>query len=79
MRLSIISDDGMVIANGAARNVDLSGIVPGEVHALQWFTNWGEIERRNLTNQPITELPAWAVAALKAWEDAEPEEPEPAE
>lgn len=43
MRVSIIPADGIVIVEGAAEKVDLSSM-DQSIHAVQWFTDVGEIE-----------------------------------
>lgn len=72
MRVSIIVDDKTAYIDGQVREgVDMSG-VPGDVHAVQWYGDYGEIEYKTRLvgaklvkpeNTMITVLPDY-VAAL---------------
>jgi hypothetical protein len=75
MNVSIIPIDGAVYVDGFS----FSGLqinAPVNVHALQWGTNKGWIEFADSidgvkpVNQDITELPAWATAAIAQWRTA---------
>ena len=80
MRLTIIPADGAVYKNNYSySDLDLS-FAPADVHALQWYDTYGEVEfKRQLVdgqmvhpqNQVITELPEWANQALTKWDEAE--------
>ena len=80
MRLTIIPADGAVYKdNFSYSSLDLS-FVPADVHALQWYDTYGEVEfKRQFVdmqivhpqNQVITELPEWANQALTKWDEAE--------
>jgi hypothetical protein len=81
MRLSIIPSDGAVYVDGAAHlDLDLSSCgIPSNVHALQWYDTYGELEfKRSFVdgqiihpmNEVITELPAWASLSKSVWDDA---------
>ena len=69
MRLTIIRDDGTFYLDGFVHSgSDFSGI-PDNVHALQWYDPYGEIEFKNTfvngkkvkpSNQIIQTLPDWA-------------------
>lgn len=79
MLLTIIPSDGAVYENG----VCYSGLswegTPPNVHALQWDTDAGWIEFNDgLSNEPINQLPAWAVNAEAAWDAANQPPPPPA-
>lgn len=80
MRLTIVPDDGAVYKD----NLSYSGLnldfVPDNVHALQWYSEYGEIEFKSSfvdgrivkpENEVITALPAWADQALAKWQEAE--------
>jgi hypothetical protein len=80
MRLTIIPVDGAVYVNGVSyTGLDLS-FVPADVHALQWYDTYGELEfKRSFVdgqlihpvNQMLTQLPSWANDAKLAWDAAE--------
>jgi hypothetical protein len=77
MRLTIIPSDGAVYKNLCSYSgLDLS-FAPSDVHALQWYETYGEIEfERQVVdgqiiqpqNQSITVLPDWANQAIAIWE-----------
>jgi hypothetical protein len=79
MRLTIIPTDGAVYIDGATYSgLDLS-FIPTDVHALQWYDTYGELEfKRSFVdgqlvhpaNQMLTELPVWANTCVDAWNDA---------
>ena len=79
MRLTIIPTDGAVYIDGAAYSgLDLS-FIPTDVHALQWYDTYGELEfKRSFidgqvvhpSNQLINELPEWAGTAQESWNAA---------
>lgn len=79
MRLTIVPVDGAVYVDGVSySDLDLS-FVPADVHALQWYDTYGELEfKRSFVdgqlihpaNQMLTELPAWADTAKSAWDTA---------
>lgn len=79
MRLTIIPDDGAVYENG----VSYLGLTwegtPLDVHALQWYDDYGWLEFKDgKPNEGITELPQWALNAQAAWTVANtPKPPEP--
>ena len=68
MRITIIPVDSKIVIDGiVANDVDLSW-VPENVHAVQWFDTYGEIEL--LTREPnidITELGIYS-QAIPIWE-----------
>ena len=53
MKLTIIADDKMVIVDGRALQIDLSGF-PAGIHAVQWDGTKGHIERPGQGNEAIT-------------------------
>ena len=80
MRLTIIPEDGAVYKD----NYSYSGLdlyfVPEDVHALQWYDTYGEVEFKRQfiggqmvhpQNQIITELPSWANQAITKWDEAD--------
>jgi hypothetical protein len=76
MNLVIIPIDGAVYVDGRSfSDLDLAA-APADVHALQWKTDKGWIEFKDLEdgtkpqNQAITELPAWANACKTKWDEA---------
>jgi hypothetical protein len=74
MRLTIIPVDGSVGKDGKFYlNLDLSSCnIPSDVHALQWYDTYGDIEYTSaaVQNQDITELPDWANCCLAKWDVA---------
>lgn len=74
MKLTIIPADGSVGENGVFYNdLNLSSCaIPADVHALQWQDTAGWIEFKDpIPNQPITELPAWAICCITKWTEAD--------
>ena len=76
MNLVIIPIDGAVYVDSVSYSgLDLS-VAPSDVHALQWKTDKGWIEFKDLDdgtkpqNQAITELPSWANACKAKWDEA---------
>lgn len=49
MRLTIIVDDKLMIIDGNNFNIDTTLIDPN-IHAVQWYEDWGEIEYRKTKN-----------------------------
>ena len=78
MRLTIVPIDKMVGSNGLFFvDLDLSACdIPQNIHALQWYETEGEVEfidnsdRTKPQNKIIAELPIWASACLKKWNEA---------
>lgn len=74
MRLSVIVGDATVYLDGVPMmGLDLS-CVPGDVHALQWYRDKGEIEYVASDTKPanahIAELPSWAAQVIQKWNEA---------
>jgi hypothetical protein len=79
MQLTIIPVDGAVYVDGVSFvGLDLS-FVPTDIHALQWYDSYGEVEfKRSFIdgklihpeNQIISELPSWANDAKAVWDSA---------
>lgn len=73
-RVTIIVADGAVYTETAVyTDLDLSQCgIPENVHALQFLNGQGEIEWKGhrIPNEPITELPSWALNCLSKWEEA---------
>jgi hypothetical protein len=78
MRHTIIIEDKLAYKNGSALEVDVSG-APTNVHALQFnsATNKGWIEFKEgeddirPANEPINQLPDWAVAIFAHYDVVE--------
>ena len=80
MRLTIIPSDGAVYKDSQSHSgLDLS-FCPSNVHALQWYENYGEIEYKRQfvdgqiihpQNELISSLPEWATNSLAIWETEE--------
>jgi hypothetical protein len=80
MRLTIIPSDGAVYKNSFSYSgLDLS-FAPSDVHALQWYDTYGEVEfKRQFVdgqiihpqNKIITILPDWANQAVEVWGQAD--------
>lgn len=74
MRVSIIVPDRMVVVDGVARQVDITG-VEKDLHAVQWTDTSGDVEymganRRNVAITDLTPyqflLDRWVAAAPPA-------------
>jgi hypothetical protein len=50
MRATIVVDDNVVLIDGEAETVDCSALVAENVHAVQWYGTWGEVEHRTVIN-----------------------------
>ena len=80
MRLTIVPDDGAVYKDGFSYSgLDLP-FIPQNIHALQWYGEFGEIEFKSAfvdgrivkpENEVITALPSWADQAIAKWQEAE--------
>ena len=75
MRLTIVPISGTVIKNGISyNNLDLS-FMPSNVHAVQWYDTFGEIEVKDvitnkmIANEPITDITIFN-DAITLWEEA---------
>jgi hypothetical protein len=44
MRVSIVTDDDLIVVDGEPRKVDLGALRGEGVHAIQWYGDEGEIE-----------------------------------
>lgn len=67
-KLTIIPSDKAVYVDGVSYfDFDLS-FIPSNVHALQWITNTGWIERNGEPNEVINVLPDWATQAQALWQ-----------
>ena len=67
-KLTIIPSDKSVYVDGLYyTGFDLS-FIPSDVHALQWFSNSGWIERQGEANEIINSLPDWATQAQALWQ-----------
>lgn len=81
MRLTIVTADNAVYVDGNSySSLDLSNCgIPENVHALQWYDSYGEVEFKRQfvdgqiihpTNEILTELPSWATTAKSVWDAA---------
>lgn len=69
MRLTIIRDDNVVIVDGRALSVDLSGL-PDNLHAVQWDGLAGHVEYNDGTaNEKLEDIASWQ-SVVDAWEAA---------
>lgn len=46
MRATIVVDDNIVLVSGAAQRVDCSALIADNIHAIQWYDTFGEVEYR---------------------------------
>ena len=76
MRVIIIPSDGVVSIDGEARG-PLGLSFMAEIHAVQWYGAWGEVEYRSLDaapyNERITSLAPYQ-KAIDAWNNWTPPE-----
>jgi hypothetical protein len=81
MRLTVVPDDSCVAVNAVSYlGMDLASCeIPSDIHALQWYETYGEVEFRRTfkdgaiehpPNQIIDTLPDWALRAKEKWEQA---------
>ena len=75
MRLIIVPISGTVSKNGICyNNLDLS-FMPSNIHAVQWYDTFGEIEIKDvitnkmIANEPITDITIYN-DAITLWEEA---------
>ena len=75
MRLTIVPISGTVSKNGISYNdLDLS-FMPSNVHAVQWYDTFGEVEVKDvitnkmIANEPITDITIYN-DAITLWEEA---------
>ena len=69
MKLTIIADDKLVSKDGVSYdNLDLS-FLDSDVWAIQWDTDKGHIEKRDLSITEITDITPYNTAVTK-WEEA---------
>lgn len=74
MRVTIIPSDGFVSINGEGfRDLDLS-FIASEIHAIQWYGDEGELERKDnqsrmIANETITSIEQFQ-PALDLWQAA---------
>ncbi len=68
MKLSIIPADGAVCEDNVCYTQLSWEGTPANIHALQWNNDSGWLEFNDGSpNEPIDELPSWAVNAEQAW------------
>lgn len=77
MKLTIVCQDKLVSVDGVAHHGLEWGGQPELVHALQWkeASGWIEYVDSVQPNEPITELPNWALRAVDAWQVKDDEPP----
>jgi hypothetical protein len=72
-RITVVKGDGLIMVNKEGyHGIDLSFLEPN-IHAIQWYDTWGEIERkdernRHLPNEEITSLGALEGFIMAAWQ-----------
>jgi hypothetical protein len=72
-RITVVKGDGLIIVDKEGYNgIDLSFLDPN-IHAIQWYDTWGEIERkdernRHLPNEEITSLGSLESPIMAAWQ-----------
>lgn len=75
MRLTIIPSDNAVYVNGQSYlDLNLASCqIPVDVHALQWYDSYGEIEfiSDKIPNQTIDVLPDWANSCVEVWNETD--------
>jgi len=75
-RITIVPDDGNVLVDGEAREIDMTGIDPA-IHAVQWFDTAGEIEYTEADgrrNEQITDISPFQ-SFIDLWAAAAPDPP----
>lgn len=90
MRLTIIPIDNAVYKDGVMKAWALPALdlatcgIPANVHALQWYDTYGDIEfdapqpgAPKPPNEAITELPQWAINCVAVWDAWSPPPPPP--
>ena len=77
MRVSIVVPDNIVIVDGVARTVDMTGVEPF-LHAVQWHGTTGEAEygKPLNSNVPLTDLSAYQFL-VDRWAAVVPPPPPP--
>lgn len=71
-RITVVKGDGLIIVDKEGYNgIDLS-FLDANIHAIQWYDTWGEIERkdernRHLPNEEITSLGVLEEFLMAAW------------
>lgn len=74
MRFTIVPDDKLVIVDGIGYN-NLDFIIAENVHAVQWYGNYGEVEYRPIFTNGVMAKPTNSIIdeyaefqpALDAW------------
>ena len=76
MKVTIVPEDNVVLVDGEARSIDMTGMDPA-VHAVQWKDTQGEIEYKNgRRNKPITDISPFQ-SFIDRWVAAAPPAPPP--
>lgn len=84
MRMTVIPDDKFVSVDGVGK-IDLTFQCPANVHAFQWYGEFGEVEYKTLLENGVLVKPPNEVVqsyadfqgALDAWSVPPPEPPPP--
>ena len=67
MRVTVIPEDGFVSVDGEGYSgLDLS-FIPQEVHALQWYTDEGEIEYQDARGRATHNEAITALSQFEYW------------
>lgn len=75
-RITIVPSDSIMLVDGVARTIDISGIDP-TIHAVQWFDTRGEIEFNDGTpHEQIDDISPFQ-DFIDRWTAAEPPPPPP--
>jgi hypothetical protein len=78
MRVTIVPSDKTVIVDNVAKTDLIWEGTPDDVHALQWYDVYGDLELQNPTrSERIETLPQWALNAVAAWQAPVPVPPVP--
>ncbi len=74
-RITVVKPDKLILVNGEGYDkCDLS-FLEANIHAIQWYDTYGEIERRDernrcLPNEEIESLGAYEAPIMAAWAEA---------
>lgn len=77
MFITIIPLDETVYINSEPQFFLCLDCVPQNIHALQWYGEYGHIEYNDgSNNEDITSLPDWVQPCIEAWETKKQEPPQ---
>lgn len=78
MRLTFVYDDHQVSINGDVRKLnEIPEEVPANIHAVQVYNTYTEVELRSAKNIVSAEPPDYVQALVAAWEAAPPRDARP--